>query len=238
MDSFNLVLAAAAIALGAIVQSISGVGGGFIMVPLLAMIDVSYLPGPMIFATLALSTLMAWRERAAIDQRNVWWIVLATLPGAAVGSWLLSRVPADRLGLIFGSMILLAIVISTLGLKPALNRATAMAAGVVAGTMGASSGIGAPAIAVLYQEKTGAGIRATLALIYTLCSLLIVGVLAAFGKFGWQGVQTGFLLMPGMLLGYLLSRPLASRFGHGSAARYGVLAVSAAAALTLIVDSL
>lgn len=238
MQSFDLVLAAVAIALGAIVQSISGVGGGFIMVPLLAMIDVNYLPGPMIFATLSLSTLMAWRERAEIDQRNVWWIALATVPGAGLGAWLLTRVPSDQLGIIFGSMILAAILISTLGLKPALNRATALVAGLVAGTMGASSGIGAPAIAVLYQDKTGPSIRATLALIYTLCSVLIVVMLAAFGQFDLQGLQTGFLLMPGMLMGYLLSRPLAVRFGQGTAARYLVLAVSAVAAVTLIVDSL
>lgn len=238
MDSANLVLAAVAIALGAIVQSVSGVGGGFIMVPLLAMIDVSYLPGPMIFATLSLSILMAWREREHIDQRLVWWISLATVPGAALGAWLLIRVPADRLGLIFGGTILLAIVITSLGLKPVLNRATAVVAGLVAGTMGASSGIGAPPIAVLYQDRSGPDIRATLALIYTLCSLLIVGVLASFGEFNLRSLQTGFLLMPGMLLGYALSRPLTVRLGRGSAARYGVLAVSAVAAVTLIVDSL
>lgn len=237
MTLAEFLLAAAAVLLGSVVQSISGVGGGFLMVPLLAMINVGFLPGPMIFATLALSTLMAWREREHIEYTHVGPIAAATVPGAFLGAWLLTRVPADRLGLIFGGMILLAIGIATLGVRFRLNRWSSLLAGAVAGTMGASSGIGAPAIAVLFQDRAGPRIRATLALIYTLCSLLIVAVLAVVGEFAWSDMQTGLLLMPGMLLGWLLSRPLTVRFDQG-AARAAVLAVSGLAAVTLIVNSL
>jgi uncharacterized membrane protein YfcA len=237
MTLLEFFLAAGAVLLGSIIQSVSGVGGGFLMVPLLAMINVAFLPGPMIFATLALSILMAWREREHIAYTHVASLALATVPGAYMGAWLLTRVPADRLGVIFGSMILLAIGIAAFGLKFRLTRFSSIVAGLTAGTMGASSGIGAPAIAVLFQDRAGPNIRATLALIYTLCSLLIVAVLVTAGRFSLADAQLGFLLMPGMLLGYVVSRPLTVRFDSGGA-RFAVLAVSGIAAVTLIVNSL
>ena len=42
----DLLLAVLVVVLGSIIQGVSGVGGGFIMVPLLAMINMKYLPGP------------------------------------------------------------------------------------------------------------------------------------------------------------------------------------------------
>jgi len=233
---FDLLLAVLAVALGSVVQGVSGVGGGFIMVPLLALIDMRLLPGALIFGTLSLSTLMAWRERAHIDMANTTPILLGVIPGALIGALLLAQVSADRLGLVFGGMILLAIAISAFGLHMPLNRATAAVAGLTAGAMGASSGIGAPVIAILYQRESGPRVRSTLAYIYTGASVLILIALAAFGKFTFRDMQAGFLLVPGFILGYICSRPLALRFDHG-ATRYIVLGVSALAAIVLVVNS-
>jgi uncharacterized membrane protein YfcA len=231
-----LLLANLAIAFGSIIQGVSGVGGGFIMVPLLAMIDMSLLPGAFIFGTLSLSTLMAWRERAHIEFAHTGMILLAIIPGAALGAWLVSKVAADNLGIVFGSMILFAVAVSAAGIHMRLNRLSAVISGLTAGAMGASSGIGAPVVAVLYQRESGPRVRATLAYIYTVASVLILVALAAFGRFGWHDVQEGFLLVPGFMFGYICSRPLALHFDHG-ATRYIVLGVSAAAALILIANS-
>lgn len=233
---FDLLLAVLVIVLGSIIQGVSGVGGGFIMVPLLALIDMSLLPGAFIFGTLSLSTLMAWRERAHIDMANTAPILLAVIPGALLGALLVAQVSSDRLGLVFGSMILVAIAISLTGIHLPLNRLTAAFAGLTAGAMGASSGIGAPVIAILYQRESGPRVRSTLAYIYTGASLLILVALAAFGKFTFRDAQAGLLLVPGFVLGYICSRPLALRFDHG-ATRYIVLGVSAVAAIALVINS-
>jgi len=233
----ELLAATLVVLFASVIQGVSGVGGGFIMVPILAIIDIRFVPGPMIFATLFLSTPMAWQERTQIDYQNFWPIVIAAAPGTVLGAWLLSGIPADQLGLVFGAMILLAVSVTSLGLKLPLNRLSGGLAGLIAGTMGASSGIGAPAIAVLYQDQSAPVIRATLALIYTLASLLIVIVLAAFGRFGLYELTTGLQLVPGMVLGYVLSRSLAAH-AAGTGIRYLVLLVSAAAAVTLIIMSL
>ena len=192
---YSLILASLVIVFGAMIQSVSGVGGGFIMVPLLAMIDMRFLPGPFLFATLALSTLMAWRERGDLDFAGVGWLCAAMVPGAVLGAWLLSRVPADSLGIVFSVAILLAVAISLAGVHLPLNRVTASVSGFVAGAMGATSAIGAPVIAVLYQRESGPRIRSTLAFIYTVATVLIILALAAFGRFTATDMQTGLWLV-------------------------------------------
>lgn len=223
--------------LGAIVQGISGVGGGFIIVPLLAMIDVSFIPGPLVFGSLSISVVMAWRERSHIDYRNTGIILAAIIPGSLVGAWLMAGVASSQLGLLFGGVILVAVLISLLGVHFPLNRISGTLSGLLVGAMGASTGIGAPVLAILYQRVAGPTVRSTLAFLYTIASVFILAALMTFDRFGLDEVSYGLLLVPGFILGYLLSRPLALYFDHG-ATRYVVLGVSAAAASSLIVHSL
>lgn len=236
MTLFDFAAATAAIAFGSVVQAASGVGAGFLMVPMLAFIELSLVPGPMIFASLSLSGIMAWRERGAIDRDNLAPMFTGLVPGCALGAWIISIVPGDQLGIVFGVVILLGIALTVSGLDLPLNRTTALLAGGVAGTMGASSGIGAPVVAILYQHASGARVRSTLALIYTVASLLILVALAAFGRFGAAEIQAGLALVPGFLVGYWVANRLRSRIDR-LASRPVVLGVSAAAAVALLIRS-
>ncbi len=218
-------------------QRVSGVGGGFIAVPLLGMIDIAYVPGAFIFATLVLSAPMAWQERSAIDYRNVPAILCAFLPGVAIGTWSLSMIRPEKLGVFFGGVILCAVLITASGLHAALNRRNATIAGLVSGIMGGSSGIGAPVLAVLYHRQSGATLRATLALLYTCCSVLILIALGIFGGFSRQEFFTGLWLMPGFVMGYGLGNWLMRRLAESNI-RPLVLLVSATAAVALIIKSL
>ena len=222
--------------LGAVVQGASGVGGGFIMVPLLAMINVAFLPGALVCGSLSISGFMSWRERTHIDFRCVAFLLVAFVPGSLAGAWLFSTIAPDKLGVFFGSVILFAVFISFLGVQFPLNRISATVAGVVTGVMGASTGIGAPVLALLYQRSSGPAVRSTLAFLYTACSLMIVAALMVFDGFGVEQLKYALILVPGFMLGYVLSRPLAVYFDHG-ATRYVVLGVSAVASLSLIVGS-
>ena len=236
MDLFNLMLAAAAIAAGSAVQRASGVGTGFIVVPLIAMIDVEYLPGPLVLATISLSALMAWREWSAVDFRAIPWVLTGFVPGAAAGAWALTVIAPGQIGFLFGGVILFAVLLTSLGLHPPLNPFSSLVAGSVAGAMGASSGVGAPPLAILYHRSTGAVLRATLAVLYTVCSILILIVLAFFGNFGADEALTGVLLTPGFFIGYLLGAPFVA-YVEAAGVRTPVLVLSAAAAVALIVKS-
>jgi uncharacterized membrane protein YfcA len=118
-----------------------------------------------------------------------------------------------------------------------LNRVSGVLSGLAAGAMGATVGIGAPVIAILYQRVSGPKVRSTLAFVYTVASLLILASLTTYGRFGPDEALDGLLLVPGLMLGLFLARPLALRFDHG-ATRYIVLGVSALAASILIVTSI
>ena len=230
-------LATVAVVLGAVVQGASGIGGGFIMVPLLAMIDIRLLPGALIFSSLSISGLMAWTDHREILYRETNIVLLAVIPGAALGAWLLSIVSGDFLGVLFGVMILLGVLITALGAQLKLNVFNSIIAGGVAGTMGAASGFGAPVVALLYQHCSGPELRGTLAYLYTIASIFILLALAWFNQFGVEQMQLGLSLVPGMLLGLFISKRLTKRIDRGNT-RLVVLVVAAISALSLIISSL
>ncbi len=225
------------VAVGSVVQAISGVGAGFLIVPLLAWIDVSLIPGPVVLGSMSLSGTMGYRERRHIDFAHMPLVFLGMIPGAVAGAYLLSRVSFDELGMMFGAVMLIAIIITASGFRFPLTGSSACLAGTVAGVMGTSSGIGAPVLALLYQDRSGPRVRATLAVLYAGASFLIIIMLFGFGKFGVVEAVSGLLLMPGYMLGYALSHRLTARIDTGGT-RAAVLLVSAAAALSLILRGL
>lgn len=222
--------------LGSIVQVISGVGGGFIIVPLLAWIDLSLLPAPLVFASLSLSTLMAVRGRRQIDWKHLPASMLGILPGSIAGAWILTVVAADRLGIVFGSVILIAVLMTSLAPRVSVNAVTAISAGLIGGVMGTSSGIGAAPLALVYQHESGPRIRATLAALYTCASLVILTMLFVFGRFGPAELRSGLLLIPGFVLGYWLANRFTARIDR-TGTRSAILLASAAAAILLILRS-
>jgi uncharacterized membrane protein YfcA len=236
MNIAEFAAATLSVIIGSIVQVMSGVGGGFIIVPMLAWVDMGLVPGPLIFASLALSCLMMMRGRDLIDWRFIPATLLGMIPGSIAGAVVLNSVPADNLGMVFGTVILAGIAITSSGLKIPLTRMTAIAAGTISGAMGTSSGIGAPLLALIYQHESGPKIRATLAALYTGASILILLILFAFGRFRTPEVQSGLALMPGFIAGYWIANHYTAQVDRAGS-RIAVLLVSAAAALALIVKS-
>lgn len=237
MSIIEFASATLAVILGSVVQVASGVGGGFVIVPILAWVDLSLVPGPMIFASLSLSGLMAYRERQAIDWAHVPITLIGLVPGSVFGAYVLSSVSADNLGIVFGTVILLGILITVSGIEMRRTRATAAVSGALSGAMGTSSGIGAPLLALFYQKEKGPQVRATLAVLYTGASILILIILFGFGHFSVEDARTGAMLVPGFLIGYWVANHFTAHIDRGGT-RIAVLCVSAAAAIALIVRSL
>jgi uncharacterized membrane protein YfcA len=237
MAWIDFVYAALAIFAGSIVQTLTGVGTGFLMVPVIALIDMALLPGPMVMASMSLSGLMAFRGRHHIDYKNVVVILCGIVPGAMIGAVILNGVSLDKLGIVFGVVILLGVLLTGLSLRVPLTRSSGLVAGLTAGAMGASTGIGAPVLAILYQHASAPVIRSTLALLYTTASMIILFVLAGFGRFGLSEMTSAVWLMPGFLAGYFASQHLTARLNQAGV-RWLVLGVSALAAVFLIFRSL
>jgi uncharacterized membrane protein YfcA len=237
IDSLGLGAATVVIAVGAVLQAATGMGTGILIVPLLALIDLNLVPGPAVLASMALSLPMAWRGRRHIAYDDLKPLMAGLLAGCSVGALGLASIPAERVGIAFAVVILVTVVVTSAGIRLPFNRRSLVSVGVIAGIMGASSGVGAPPIALLYQHREGPELRPTLAFVYAVSSVMIVVFLAAVGKFGLRESGLALLLVPGYLLGYLIAAPLARILDRGYS-RVAVLILSAVSALALLIRSL
>lgn len=237
MTPTQIVTANIAVMLGAILQASTGLGSGLIVVPLLALVSLTFVPGPVVLASMALSTLMAWQGRREIDRVGLPMLLVFLFVGIALGALSISAIPAQRAGIAFGVLVLVAVAVSA-GM-PRLPRTlpVAVGAGVMSGFMGAISGIGAPILALIYQHETPRVLRATLGFIFTLSSIAILICLHFAGRFGWTEISLGCWLMPGYLLGFIVSPPIARALDRGNSRR-AVLIISTLSAMVLIARSL
>ena len=226
-----------AVMLGAILQASTGLGAGLIIVPLLALVSLVFVPGPVVLASMALSTLMAWQGRREIDRRGLPPLLVFLFFGIALGALSISAIPVQRAGIAFGVLVLIAVAVSVT--IPRLPRSipVAMGAGVLSGFMGAISGIGSPILALIYQHEPPRVLRATLGFIFTLSSIAILVCLHFAGRFGWVEAKLGLWLVPGYVLGFLVAPPIARVLDRGNS-RVAVLVISTLSAIGLILRSL
>jgi len=233
----NVAASTLAITTGAVLQASTGLGAGLVVVPLLALISLDLVPGPVIFASMALSSVMAYAGRRHIAWTHLDKVVWGLGAGMFVGILGLSLLPPSRIGLVLGALILIAAVVSVLGVAVRLTSRSALVAGLLSGFMGTVAAIGAPVLALLYQHEEPNALRGTLALLYLVSSIGMLVLLHAAGRFTWHDVMLGGYLIPGFVIGYLLSGPVARVLDRGYS-RMAVLAISSISGLALILKSL
>lgn len=233
----DLAITTGVIAVGAVLQAATGMGTGILIVPLLALIDLSLVPGPAVMASMALSLPMALSGRRHIAYDDLKPLLSGLVAGCAVGALGLTAIPPERVGIAFALAILAAVAITSVGVRIPFNRHSLVSVGALAGVMGATSGAGAPPIALLYQHREGPELRPTLGFVYAASSVIILVFLALFGKFGRTEAGLALLLVPGYVLGYLMAAPLA-RFLDRGYSRIAVLLLSTVSAVALLIRSL
>jgi uncharacterized membrane protein YfcA len=225
------------VTLGALLQGSIGIGLGMLSAPMLLLIDPAFVPGPLLCGALALTLLMTHRDRHAIQYADLGWALSGRLIGILCGVSLLALLPRDQFGTVFGTLILAAVALSASGLHLRLRPTTLMIAGVLSGLMGTTSSVGGPAMALVYQHSSGPRIRGTLSAYFVVgVSGSLVG-LHFVGFFGMEELVRSASLLPGILLGYLLSRHTASFLDKGYT-RLAVLSASAAAGALAILKQI
>ena len=103
--------------------------------------------------------------------------------------------------------------------------------------MGTITSIGGPPLALVYQSARGPELRATLAGAFLLGSMLSLIALAVIGRFGAAELAHSVVLIPGIVLGVLVSRPLLHWLDRGIT-RPLVLSLSTASALAVLARAL
>ncbi|NIA68043.1 sulfite exporter TauE/SafE family protein [Pelagibius litoralis] len=236
MATVELLLANLVVCFAAFVQASAGIGFAMIAVPLLVLIDLTYAPGPSLFVMMFLSIAMAVEARRHIDRQGLATLLPGLCVGTVAGALLLGALPPTWFGLVFGGIVLLALIVGQLGLALAASPALYGAGGFAAGLMGTISGIHGPPLVVLYQRAAHATARATIALIFVIASILSLVSLYLEGIFREPQLLIGLSMLPGLILGYGLAH-IGRQLISESLARAVMLIVAGASAIVLIAKS-
>lgn len=234
----TLLLAAAAVLLGALAQSVSGLGFSLVCGPFL----VAAL-GPAdgvrlgVALSLALNLVLLVRHRRDVDARSAVLLLVPAVLATPLLARLLREAPVRLAEALAGATALLGALALAAGLRlrVARGRAGAVAAGVVSAGTNVVAAIGGPPVA-LYAANAGwdAGTtRATLQLYF-----LVLNVVALV-SLGLPQVGAALLAASAAALavGLLAGAPLARRVPD-AAARRATLALAGAGGLVVLVRAL
>lgn len=232
-DLPELALVLAVCWLGALVQAAVGFGLALIAAPLLLLVYPPLVPGPLTAASLLLTGLVAYRDRAGIDFRGIGWAMLGRVFGTGAAAVFLAVASARVFDIAFGVLVLLGVALSIAGLAARPARGSAIVAGGLSGLMGTVSSIGGPPMALLYQRENAEILRGTLAGFFVLGSSLSLVALALVGRFGHEEQWLSVVLAPPMALGFAMASPLRRRMSRG-AIRPLVLTLSTLSAIAVL----
>lgn len=221
------------VAIGAVIQGTVGFGLGLFAAPLLLLIEPELVPGPLLLASGLLTALVARREWHAVRKQDLKWALSGRVVGTVLASAALLVLSADRVDLLFGTLVLAAVALTAIGLHVRPGPRVLLGVGTVSGFMGTLTSIGGPPIALVYQHETGPRIRGTLNAFFMVGVLLSIMGLAAVDRFGLPHLVLGVQLMPGIVLGFWLSRRTSTVLDEGLM-RPAVLIVSTISALAVI----
>lgn len=225
-----LLLAAAA---GGAVQSVLGFGAAVTTVPALAVVAPDLLPVASLFAMVPLISVMAWRGRAVADWPAGRRMLLARVPGVAVGSVIVLALDTRAITVLVAAILLVAVASMARGWSIPITPRTQLVAGFTSGVTGTSTGLGGPPLALLYRDVAGAGMRATLSVVFLGGVAMSLSSLAAVGEVTGRHARIGLAMGLATVLGLALAHPVVERF-EPSTLRRGVLAWAAVGAVVAL----
>lgn len=237
MSAVDAAVGFVVMAVGACLQGAVGFGSNLVAAPLLVLLDGSFVPAPVVVASLVLNVAMIRREGNAAFDPTVKPAMVAQVPGALAAGAVLAVLPERGLSLLFAGLVLVGVGVSAAGWHLRPTRRTLVAAGLAAGFMGTISGIGGPPVALVYQRAGGPTLRATLSRFFLVGAVVSLAVLAVAGEIDGDTAVACLVTVPASVAGFAVSAPIARRLDRGSL-RPLVLGLSSLAALAVLVREL
>lgn len=197
-------------------QGSVGIGLSLIAAPVLMLIDRALVPGPLLTSSIVLGVLMAIRDRDAIDTHHLRWALAGRVAGTVPAAWLLAVISARSFDLFFSFLVILGVVLSVLHPKVRPSPRLAVCAGGLSGLMGTISGVGGPPLALIYQHSPPAELRGTLSAFFIVGCSVSIAALAAAGLYGRNEFTLSLALIPGIVIGFALSRFTVGLLGRGA----------------------
>lgn len=237
VEAGAVLVVAGVLVLGAAVQGLVGLGLGLVAAPVVTMVDPTLMPGLMLVLAALLPLLTLLGSHDEIDWRGLAWVLPARVPGTVLGVLFLALFSDRALGIAVAVMVLVAVGLSLTPMEVAVRPATLLGAGLASGAAGTATSIGGPPVALLYQRRSPAQIRSTLAVMFTVGAAMSLLGLWIGGRLEARVLALALLLTPCLAVGAWLGARLQGVVAD-HAIRFAVLAVCAASALALLVRSL
>ncbi|HYZ05041.1 MAG: sulfite exporter TauE/SafE family protein [Actinomycetota bacterium] len=224
---------AVAVAAGAVIQGSIGFGYALIAVPAMVLLLPWAVPVTPLFLALPMTLLMSAREWRSIDLGGFALITAGRLFGTVAGVVLLVLTPKGYLSVLTGLLILTAALGSFLKPTFEVNKRTRLAGGVASGVVGTVAALGGTPLALVYQDRSGAELRSTLAISFVVGIAMSLVGLGLAGQVEGRQVILALHLLPCMLVGLWVSRWVVERLDERWL-RPAVLTFAAAAGLVII----
>lgn len=222
--------------IGACLQGLLGFGLGFFSAPLLFLLAPHYVPGPMILNALLLTLLMSIRNHRALEWRQTSFALTGGSVGVVAAALLMSSLAVAQYRMLFGTLMILAVLLSLIGAHPKLSARNNLIAGILSGFMGTTTSAGGAPMGLLYQHAPIPLRNAHLSLFFLYINIFGMVVLWLSGMSGradlWLFVQS----IPALLLGWGLSDIVGRRI-NGRHLRPMILLVAFAAGLMSLLQS-
>lgn len=235
-DFFNfweIVLALLVILAATSVQVGAGIAFGIVAGPLLALINIRFVPVPVLLLTFATASSAFWAERRGVKWDQIRYAVSGRILGSIIGAGVLSIIPGEKtFMLIFGSIIAFAVLISISGVKIPFTLASVGFAGTVSGFTAAITSVGGPPMAVVYQSQRSSEARPTLQVYFALGAFFTLAILFISGHGSLDDFLLALILIPAMVAGFMVGPRLKPCFDRGF--RTFLLLTAAVAAMMLI----
>lgn len=230
------IVAGGAVLIGSAVQSSVGIGLGLVAAPVVALLEPSLMPGTVLITTAILPFMTLASEWRHVDLRGIGWALAGRLLGVAGGVWVVTALSPKTLSMAVGAMVLVAIAVTLSKVHVRATPATLGTAGLLSGVSGTATSIGGPPMAIVYQNEPGPRVRSSLSLYFIIGVAVSLIALRAGDHLGRDVILTGLGLLPFVLVGFGLARPL-RRHVDGRLLRYGLLGVAGLGAMVLLAQS-
>jgi len=233
VDTLDVLLCVLISFVAAAIHGVIGFGFNFLGAPILMLLYPQLIPAPIVINSIVLVLLVAWKSRDHIEWQALGWAVGACALGAFLAGFAIALATGRIYNGLFGTLLLLAVLVSLLGWQPRVNPSNAIVAGTLSGFMGTITSIGGPPIALLYQRVPSERLRGTLSAYFLLTSPFILIALWGADRLNWAEIKLSFVLLPGLLMGFACSRYLVGILDQRTT-RVAVLVISAFGGIILL----
>ncbi|OMH39269.1 sulfite exporter TauE/SafE family protein [Motiliproteus sp. MSK22-1] len=201
---------------GIALQTWVGIGFGLLAAPLLYLIDPAYVPGPILILGFALSVLVVLKGRSELRWRRIMPAIVARVPGSWCGALLLVAVPEYLLSLLFGTSLLLAVLLTWRAFRLQMTALSLTVGGFFSGLIGTATSVGGPPIALIYQESNRMTARNEMAAFFLIGTPVSILMLIFQGRVDPLSLSLSLKMLPGLLLGFWLALRFDGRINNRS----------------------